>query len=681
MTETTHDSTATTFDVVVIGAGHAGCEAALAAARSGASVLVLTPNLDRIGYMPCNPSIGGPAKGHIVAEVDALGGEMARAIDRTALQIRLLNASKGPAVQAIRAQADKTLYSMVMKEALESQPRLQMRQESAVRVNVQTITGTVRVVSVDTDFGVTYGCGAAVITAGTFLRGSMIAGGWRTGGGRSGESADTGLAMSIGDVGIRLRRLKTGTPPRIDARTIDFDLTEVQPGSDEPLWFSLDGRDGCIERVELPPIKIYPDQTHGWRTQLSCYHVESNEVGHQLIEDNVDRSPMYNGSIEGVGPRYCPSIEDKVMRFRHKTSHGLFLEPEGWRTTEVYVQGANTSLPHDVQLAFLRTIPALRDAHITRYGYAVEYDAIEPTELTPTFASKKVDGLFLAGQVNGTSGYEEAAGQGLLAGINAARFVGRVSPLVLRRDQSYIGVMADDLATQQFVEPYRMLTSRAEHRLHLRSDNADYRLAELAHEHGLIDDRRFHRIQANAKAIQSLLLTLESAHVSPNSATNDVLLEANLPPVNRSMTALDYARRPNLRLQQLLPVLSMIHPTFTDFSNLEDQVLNHAAIEAMYHAYVVKEQLHINRTRRMEDATIPPDMNYEAIPGFRNEGREQLIRIRPTTVGQASRIAGVTPSDIAVLLVHVRKATPSAMMPETDGESRKSRATSQATVG
>ncbi|HEX5165331.1 MAG TPA: tRNA uridine-5-carboxymethylaminomethyl(34) synthesis enzyme MnmG [Thermomicrobiales bacterium] len=681
MTDATLNRQIPTYDVIVIGAGHAGCEAALAAARAGASTLILTPNLDRIGYMPCNPSIGGPAKGHIVAEIDALGGEMAKAIDRTALQIRLLNASKGPAVQALRAQADKTLYCMVMKEALESQPGLELRQESAVRVNVRAVNGSPRVTSVETDFGGVYHCGAAVITAGTFLRGSMIAGEWRSAGGRSGEGADTNLAMSIGDVGIRLRRLKTGTPPRIDARTIDFDLTELQPGSERPLWFSLAGRSGQLERVELPPIVIYPGQTDGWRRQLACFHVETNETGHQLIVDNVDRSPMYNGSINGIGPRYCPSIEDKVMRFRHKTSHGLFLEPEGWRTTEVYVQGANTSLPQDVQLAFLRTIPALRNARITRYGYAVEYDAIEPTELTPAFASKRVDGLFLAGQVNGTSGYEEAAGQGLLAGINAARFVAGADPLVLRRDQAYIGVMADDLTTQEFIEPYRMLTSRAEHRLHLRADNADQRLADIAHAAGLIDDCRHRRIANERHAVSELLNALDAFHVSPNAATNDALGRFDLPTVSRSMTALDYARRPGITLRNLLGALTPLRADLARFATLDEQILSQATIEATYHAYVEKQQQQIDRARRMEVAAIPSDFDYTALPGLRNEAREKLISTRPVTVGQASRIAGVTPSDIAVLLVHVRRLGSGAMMPQSIGEARDRLADDQATVG
>jgi tRNA uridine 5-carboxymethylaminomethyl modification enzyme len=646
----------TSFDVIVIGAGHAGCEAALAAARTGARVLVLTPNVDRIGFMPCNPSIGGPAKGHIAVEVDALGGEMARAIDRTAIQIRLLNASKGPAVQALRAQADKALYSMAMKEALELQDGVQVRQEAARQVEAQVVDGMPRVCAVMTDFGNRYTCGAAVITAGTFLRGSMIAGEWRAHGGRAGDSSSSGLAVSIGEVGIRLRRLKTGTPPRVDARTIDYSLTELQPGSDEPLWFSRDGRDDRIERLELPPLNVYPGQVAGWRPQLPCYLVHTNEASHQLIANNVDRSPMYNGSIEGIGPRYCPSIEDKVMRFRHKTSHGLFLEPEGWRTAEVYVQGANTSLPQDVQLAFLREIPALRDVRITRFGYAVEYDAIEPTELTPSFASKRVDGLFLAGQVNGTSGYEEAAGQGLLAGLNAARFVGKQDPVILGRDEAYIGVMADDLTTQEFVEPYRMLTSRAEHRLLLRADNADDRLAERAYELGLIGGDRLNAVRNERNTRQRLLDLLASTHLTPNSATTDLLARQALPPASRSMTALDYARRPDVDMIPLMAALMEIQPQFAAFHALDAAVVRSAGIDARYAGYVEKEQQQIERTRRMEHTIIPATFDYDAVPGFRNEARERLRTIRPSTVGQAGRIAGVTPADLAVLLVHVKRS-------------------------
>jgi len=657
-----------TYDVIVIGAGHAGCEAALAAARAGASVLVLTPNLDRIGFMPCNPSIGGPAKGHIVAEIDALGGEMARAIDRTALQIRLLNSSKGPAVQALRAQADKTLYSMAMKEALELQEGVELRQESALRVDVQRLGNHPRVHAVVTDTGNTYPCGACVITAGTFLRGSMIAGEWRASGARAGDAATGTLAMSIGDAGIRLRRLKTGTPPRVDARSVDFDRTEVQHGTDDPLWFSFDGRDGIIDRLELAPLSIYPHATTGWRNQLPCYLIQTDQSGHALIAAAAHRSPMFNGSIEGVGPRYCPSIEDKVARFPHKLSHGLFLEPEGWRTTEMYVQGANTSLPHDVQLGFLRTIPALRDVRITRYGYAVEYDAVEPTELTPWLSSKRVDGLFMAGQINGTSGYEEAAGQGLLAGVNAARFVGHVDPLVLGREEAYIGVMADDLTTMEFVEPYRMLTSRAEHRLLLRADNADDRLAAIAYHADLITRHRLDRVEQERTIRDALNSTLTAIFVTPNDAFDELFANFELPSVSRSMTAAEFARRPDVDLKRLVDALTVNYPELKQYQRLDRPVLRRAEVDLRYAAYVEKEYAQVERVRRMERMAIPVQFEYSAVPGLRNEGREKLIAVRPATVGQAGRIAGVTPADVAVLLVHLRRAN------ETDDASPTRRA-------
>ena len=662
------------YDVVVIGAGHAGCEAALAAARAGARVLVLTPNLDRIGFMPCNPSIGGPAKGHIVMEIDALGGEMARAIDRTALQIRTLNESKGPAVQALRAQADKVLYSLAMKEALERQPGVELRQEAAIAVEAQHVSGMPRVQSITTDVGNTYRCGAVVITAGTFLRGSMIAGDWRAVGGRSGDGASTGLALAIGDVGIRLRRLKTGTPPRIDARSIDFSQTSIEPGSDAPLWFSFAGQHGQLDRLALPPLSIFPGRTDGWRTQLPCYLVHTNEAGHAVIAANVDRSPMFTGAIVGVGTRYCPSIEDKVMRFRDKASHGLFLEPEGWRTTEVYVQGANTSLPHDVQLAFLRTIPALRAARITRHGYAVEYDAVEPTELTPWFASKRVDGLYLAGQVNGTSGYEEAAGQGLLAGVNAARFVAGQAPLTLGRDQAYIGVMADDLTTQDFVEPYRMLTSRAEHRLVLRSDNAHDRLAAIAHAACLISDRRLAEVEAERADINRLLAALAAVRLTPNSATNDLLARHALPLATKSHTALEYARRSDVPLNVLLPALTALGAALPEIG---PRLSARSEIEIKYQAYIDKEQAQIERVRGIENARIPNRIDFMTLTGLSNEAREKLTAVRPTTLGQAGRVAGVRPSDVAVLLVHLKHASRVIHGP-SDGDAARAQAPAHA---
>lgn len=644
------------FDVIVIGAGHAGCEAALASARAGCTTLVLTPNLDRIGFMPCNPSIGGPAKGHLVREVDALGGEMGRAIDRTAIQIRMLNTSKGPAVQAPRAQADKMLYPMAMKEALERQPRLTLRQEAVTDIELVTAGGRHRVQAVRTDAGNRYLAGAVVVTAGTFLRGRMIAGEWRAAGGRAGDPAATALSASLSDLGIRLRRLKTGTPPRIDARSIDFSKAEVQTGSDRPLWFSFDGAQGRIERLELPPLPIYPGITDGWRVQMPCYLIHTNPATHDIIAANIDRAPMFNGTIQAVGTRYCPSIEDKIVRFRDKPSHGLFLEPEGWRTTEVYVQGANTSLPQDVQLAFLRTIPALAEATITRYGYAVEYDAIDSSELTRTLAARRVDGLFFAGQVCGTSGYEEAAGQGIVAGLNAACFTQGAEPLVLRRDQSYIGVMIDDLTTQEFVEPYRMLTSRAEHRLLLRCDNAEARLSDIAYRFGLISRERWEAVQAESRIITETLARLAAHHLSMNPRTAEALERAGLPPLARNQTALDYLRRPEVRYEALASVLEALG---ADSLSVPSRLAERIEVEARYEAYIEKELARVERIRHLEERPIPDGIDYTALAGLRNEAREKLARFRPATLGQASRIAGVTPGDVAVLMVHLERGAAS----------------------
>lgn len=647
-----------TFDVIVIGAGHAGIEAALASARAGCSTLILTPNLDRIGFMPCNPSIGGPAKGHLVREVDALGGEMGRAIDRTAIQVRMLNTSKGPAVQAPRAQADKMLYPIAMKEALETQERLTLRQELVTDVELERVGMGHRVRAVRTEHGNRYLAGAVVVTAGTFLRGAMIAGEWRAAGGRAGDPAATSLSSSLSELGIRLRRLKTGTPPRIDARSIDFSKTERQAGSDRPIWFSFDGAHGQIERLELPPLSLFPGVDYdGWRVQMPCYLIHTNPDTHQIIADNIDRAPMFTGQIEGIGTRYCPSIEDKVMRFRDKPSHGFFLEPEGWRTTEVYVQGANTSLPQDVQLDFLRTIPALANATITRYGYAVEYDAIDSSELSPTMAAKRVEGLFLAGQVCGTSGYEEAAGQGLVAGLNAACYVNGAEPLVLGRDEAYIGVMIDDLTMQDFVEPYRMLTSRAEFRLLLRADNAEARLSEIAYRFGLIDRKRFETIQAESATIERTLARLAQVHLSVNERTNDALTAAGLAPVTRSVTALDYLRRPAVRYADISTALTHLNGATGDGEtwDLPDRLAERVEIEARYAAYIEKELALVERARRLEDRPIPADTDYQLLPGLRAEAQEKLTRFRPTTLGQASRIAGVTPGDIAVLMVHLER--------------------------
>jgi tRNA uridine 5-carboxymethylaminomethyl modification enzyme len=646
------------FDVIVIGAGHAGCEAALAAARSGSTTLILTPNLDRIGFMPCNPSIGGPAKGHLVRDLDALGGEMGRAIDRTAIQVRMLNTGKGPAVRAPRAQADKGLYMVAMKEALELQPRLTLRQELVDDIEIDRVGDERRVTALTTDRGNRYLAGAVVVTAGTFFRAKMIAGDWRAAGGRAGDVASVELSSSLSSVDIQLRRLKTGTPPRIDARTVDFGETTVQPGSDEPLWFSFDGRNGGLERLELPPLSIYPAvQRAGWRTQMPCYSLHTNVETHRIIAENIDRAPMYNGSITGTGPRYCPSIEDKVIRFRDKTAHGLFLEPEGWRTTELYVQGANTSLPHDVQVDFLHTIPALRGASITRFGYAVEYDAIDSSELSVTMEAKKIRGLFLAGQVCGTSGYEEAGGQGIVAGINASCFVQGAEPLILRRDQSYIGVMIDDLTTQEFIEPYRMLTSRAEYRLLLRSDNAEARLSEIGYRFGLIDHARIELVRREEQIVRNALDALGRHYLTANEKSRIMLGAAGLEPSSRSLTALEYLGRPGVTYADFSAALaaSGLNPAPLDCWQLPAELAFRVEVDARYSGYIEKELRQVARAQRLEHRTIPRSIDYTSLPSLRAEAREKLASFRPATLGQASRIAGVTPGDIAVLMVHLER--------------------------
>ena len=654
------DERTETFDVVVIGAGHAGCEAALAAARVGSKTLIVTPNLDRIGFMPCNPSIGGPAKGHLVRDIDALGGEMGRAIDRTALQIRLLNTSKGPAVQSLRAQADKALYQLSMKEALETQDNLTVRQELVTDVELEPVGkgNGVRVSAITTEHGNRYLAGAVVITAGTFLRGSMIAGTWSASGGRAGDVAATELSSSLTEVGMNLRRLKTGTPPRIDARSVDFDQFEQQHGSDRPLYFSYDGRNDNLQRIELPPLPLYPGLSlDGWRPQMPCYLIETNPKAHEIIAANIDRAPMYNGAIQSTGPRYCPSIEDKVVRFPDKDAHGLFLEPEGWRTTELYLQGANTSLPQDVQDAFLRTIPGMENISITRYGYAVEYDAIDASELHVTMESKRVKGLFMAGQVCGTSGYEEAAGQGLVAGINAAAHASNGEPLILRRDQSYIGVMIDDLTTQDFIEPYRMLTSRAEYRLLLRSDNAEARLTEVGHRYGLISAERREEISSEIETIQHRMNALNRHHLSPNKRTQEMLESVDLPHVSRSVTGLDYLRRTDVSYDRLARAFNESGIEIEGISDwtLPRYLAERTEIEARYASYIEKEMAMVDRARKLEDRRIPEDTDFQSLPSLRNEARDKLDRLRPATLGQASRIAGVTPGDVAVLMVYLER--------------------------
>ncbi len=648
-----HNSTH--YDVVVIGAGHAGTEAGLAAARMGARTLMLTPNLDRVGFMPCNPSIGGPAKSQIVAEVDALGGAMAEIADATAMQARLLNTSKGPAVQAIRLQCDKSLYAIAMKERVELQENLDIVQDEATGIE---LTSSIRpqVAGVILRHGGRIACSAVVVTAGTFLRARMISGESSLAGGRAGEANDQQLSASLADIGLRLKRFKTGTPPRLDARSIDIDACVVQPGDKESRWISRSGAQGQIVQMMLPAAEdgIFSEpQLLGDRMQVPCYQTSTNEETHAIIRANLDRAPMYNGSIEGTGPRYCPSIEDKVGRFADKTSHPIFVEPEGWRSHEVYVQGLSTSLPADVQHDVVRSIRGLEQARITRYGYAVEYDALDATELLQTLETRKVDGLFMAGQVNGTSGYEEAAGQGLIAGANAAAKSLGKPELILTRTDGYIGVMIDDLTSQQFTEPYRMLTSRAEYRLILRSDTADARLAERAQTLALISQERRESVAKEQLAIRRLQDGLSQIWLGDNERHAAALRLQGLEPANRSMTALDLARRPHVPLDAVLR--AMVALGFWQEGIPTGLTLERARTAIAYSAFIDKEEREAERHRKAATDRLDPDMDYASVRGLRIEAQQKLNTVRPLNIGQAQRTPGVTPGDISALLVHVSR--------------------------
>ena len=646
----------TLYDVIVIGAGHAGCEAANAAARMGTRTLLLTIDLDKTAHMSCNPSIGGPAKGHIVREVDALGGLMGRVTDQTSIQIRLLNESKGPAVQALRAQADKRLYAKVMKEMLENVPNLDLKQAMVERI-----------VPIDTDhsnsdvptkFAVVTHTGRAyygrtlVLTTGTFLRGRAITGEAVWGAGRAGEAPAVALGQDLASFGFPLVRLKTGTPPRIDARTIDFTQTEVQFGSTKPLYFAHYYDEEALPKPHFTgtPSSVYPQpMLDSWWPQLPCYLVHSSSEFHNIVQKNIDRAPMFSGVIEGVGPRYCPSIEDKIVRFADKESHGMFLEPEGWHTNEVYVQGCNTSLPEDVQWEMLRTIPALRNVELMRVGYAIEYDAIATGEITADLSTKRIPGLFLAGQINGTTGYEEAAAQGLMAGINAARYVQQQQPIILRRDQAYIGVLIDDLVTKEIREPYRMFTSRAEHRLLLRNDNADLRLTALAGELGLVDANRVAKVEEKREQTETLLNTLRQKSVFPSEATNTQLKASNMEPIQNKVSVDHLLRRPNIRYAQLQDMFEL--------PDAPKHIIEQVEIVAKYGSYIEKQQRETERVQRMENRRLPDDFDYNDIPGLRNEARHVLMRFRPATLGQASRLAGINPTDIAIVLFALERTS------------------------
>jgi tRNA uridine 5-carboxymethylaminomethyl modification enzyme len=682
----------TIYDVIVIGAGHAGCEAAHAAARMGCRTLLLTIDLDKLAHMSCNPSIGGPAKGHLVREIDALGGLMGRVCDQTFIQIRLLNESKGPAVQALRAQADKRLYAKLMKETLEATPNLDLKQAMVERIvppqiadcrlqiadcasgdDDQSPISNLQLFAVVTHTGRVYRSRALVLTTGTFLRGRAITGDAIWGAGRAGEAPAVALGQDLASLGFPLVRLKTGTPPRIDARSIDFTQTDVQHGSAVPRYFghyygAVEDRGWRMEDGEVdpilhppssilhppspayrgPPAPVYPHAARdAWRPQLPCYLVHTTPAFHAIIRANIDRAPLFSGVIEGVGPRYCPSIEDKIIRFADKERHGMFLEPEGWSTNEVYVQGCNTSLPEDVQWAMLRSIAALRAVELMRAGYAIEYDAVATGEISADLAAKRLRGLYLAGQINGTTGYEEAAAQGIMAGVNAARFVQGQPAVILRRDEAYIGVLIDDLVTKEIHEPYRMFTSRAEHRLLLRGDNADLRLTPLAGALGLAEPARAAAVERKRADTAELLDELRNRRVFPSAATNRSLAAQGVAPLSDESTAEELLRRPDVRYSQLQSALEL--------PAAPEDVVEQAEIEAKYGGYLVKQQREVDRLRRMETRRLPADIDYSAMRGLRNEARQVLARFRPATLGQAARLAGINPADVAVLLVALER--------------------------
>ncbi|MDK2877738.1 MAG: tRNA uridine 5-carboxymethylaminomethyl modification enzyme [Thermoanaerobacteraceae bacterium] len=613
------------YDVAVVGAGHAGCEAALAAARMGMKTVVFAINLDSIALMPCNPSIGGPAKGHLVREIDALGGEMAINTDKTFIQIRMLNTGKGPAVRALRAQADKKAYQFSMKYTLERQQNLDVIQEEVVRILEEG--GKVR--GVVTRTGGIFYSKAVILTTGVYLRGRIIIGDVNYSGGPNGLFPASQLSKSLEDLGFELGRFKTGTPPRVHKHSIDFSKMIEQPGDEVIIPFSYTS--GEIKR-----------------DQVSCWLTYSNKHTHEIIMENLYRAPLYTGDIQGVGPRYCPSIEVKVVNFKEKASHQIFIEPEGINTNEMYIQGMSTSLPADVQIKMLRTIKGLENARIMRYGYAIEYDYVIPTQLSLSLETRKIKGLYMAGQINGTSGYEEAAAQGLIAGINAALMIKEKEPVILKRSDAYIGVLIDDLITKGITEPYRMLTSRAEYRLLLRHDNADLRLTEIGHEVGLINDKRYEKTMKKKQMIQEEIERLRSVKITPTEENNRALEEMETAPINTPFTLEDLLKRPELDYDKL-KILDKNRP------ELPQDVIDQVEIMISYDGYIKRQIDQVGSFKKLENKRIPENIDYDRIYGLRTEARERLKKVMPGSVGQASRISGVNPADISILLIYLEQ--------------------------
>lgn len=614
------------YDIIVIGAGHAGVEASLAASRMGCKVLLATINIEMLAFMPCNPSIGGSAKGIVVREVDALGGEMAKTIDKTYIQMKMLNTGKGPAVRALRAQADKELYSKEMRKTVENQENLTLRQTMIDKILVEDG----KVVGVRTATHQEYAAKAVIVTTGTALRGEIIIGDLKYSSGPNHSLASINLADNLKELGLEIGRFKTGTPPRVKASSINYDVTEIQPGDEAPNHFSYTSRDEDYVKDQVP-----------------CWLTYTNGTSHEIIQNNLHRAPMFTGVVKGVGPRYCPSIEDKIVRFADKERHQLFLEPEGRNTEEVYVQGLSTSLPEDVQRDLVHSIKGLENAEMMRTGYAIEYDMVLPHQLRATLETKKISGLFTAGQTNGTSGYEEAAGQGIIAGINAALKIQGKPELILKRSDGYIGVMIDDLVTKGTIEPYRLLTSRAEYRLILRHDNADMRLTEMGREIGLVDDERWARFEIKKNQFENEMKRLDSIKLKPVKETNAKVEEMGFKPLTDAVTAKEFLRRPEVSYQD---VVAFIGPAAED---LDDKIIELIETEIKYEGYISKAMDQVAKMKRMEEKRIPANIDWDDIDSIATEARQKFKLINPETIGQASRISGVNPADISILIVYL----------------------------